>query len=242
MFHWKPHTRLHYDEIVTHKRKKKKKKDKKEKKKEKKLALSQSSFRFYSPPLTPGSGHVRAGERISLPTQTENCCRARHVTRHNPFINAVNELRVESQQLVVELNQETTLFVTSQPPYTINITEMNSSRSVSISLHTRTWAILSSPFLLETRSWASRAGRYVHFYALIYAHAYTKNNPVSKLKDNKRSADDVARTFPPRQISSDPDPLTCVLSSVFADLIIYYRAQVWLLELNPYSQAGGVRA
>jgi len=27
----------------------------------------------------------------------------------------------------------------------------------------------------------------VHFYALIYAHAYTKNNPVSKLKDNKRS-------------------------------------------------------
>lgn len=46
-----------------------------------------------------------------------------------------------------------------------------------------------------------RAGRYVHFYALIYAHAYTKNNPVSKLKDNKRSVGDIAGILPPRPIS-----------------------------------------
>lgn len=46
-----------------------------------------------------------------------------------------------------------------------------------------------------------RAGRYVHFYALIYAHAYTKNNPLSKPKDNKRSAGNVAGILLPRLIS-----------------------------------------
>lgn len=42
-----------------------------------------------------------------------------------------------------------------------------------------------------------RAGRYVHFYALIYAHANTKNNPVSKPKDNKCPAGDVADNILP---------------------------------------------
>lgn len=71
---------------------------------------------------------------------------------------------------------------------------------------------------------SERAGRYVHFYALIYAHAYTKNNPVSKLKDNKRSAGDVADTLPPRLISFHILIHFARVSFFLpADLIIYYR-------------------
>lgn len=104
----------------------------------------------------------------------------------------------------------------------------DSSWSVSISLHTRvSHPFVSRPFvpsliLDRTSAWPNslslfaafflflaaadpeageRAGRYVHFYALIYAHAYTKNNPVSKLKDNKRLAGDATGILPPRQIS-----------------------------------------
>jgi len=71
-----------------------------------------------------------------------------------------------------------------------------------------------------------RAGRYVHFYALIYAHAYTKNNPVSKLKDNKRLAGNAAGTPLPRPISFHIPIPFMHFSSFLADLIIYYRAQV----------------
>lgn len=41
-----------------------------------------------------------------------------------------------------------------------------------------------------------RAGRYVHFYALIYAHAFTKNNPVSKTEHNERSPPVAERILP----------------------------------------------
>lgn len=89
-----------------------------------------------------------------------------------------------------------------------------------------------SPFLATADPEAGeRAGRYVHFYALIYAHAYTKNNPVSKLKDNKRSPGDVAGTLPLRpKLLPYPEPLHALLLSSPADLIIYCRAQVRLFS------------
>lgn len=68
-----------------------------------------------------------------------------------------------------------------------------------------------------------RAGRYVHFYALIYAHAYTKNNPVSKLKDNKRSAVLQAPFLLDRSLSTSRSYRACLFPP--GDLIIYYSAQ-----------------
>lgn len=68
-------------------------------------------------------------------------------------------------------------------------------------------ATFSLPLATADPEAGERAGRYVHFYALIYAHAYTKNNPVSKLKDNKRSAGWMLHPSSSTNLFPCPEPL-----------------------------------
>lgn len=67
--------------------------------------------------------------------------------------------------------------------------------SLSLSLANQ---IARSLDTLDPKANANRAGRYAHFYALIYAHAFTKNNPRYR------------RPSITNDLSSSVDPISCL--------------------------------